>query len=166
MVSCNISLPGVRTSIYLWSNCDVPFDGGVLPEKCRPYDNFECLRLDLFGQNLRSASADLRDGFDLAMVYYGNVDEVGHLRGPDSQALEEELINVDYWIGDFLAALERDGLRNGTDVVIVSDHGMTDTRGRTSTRITNFIDGDLIERACDLGPHMQVLLLKNTLKPL
>ena len=67
---------GIRTSMYLWSRCDVPFEG-VLPEKCVHYNNIDCLRIDLFVQNLQEAAYDLDNGFDLSMIYYGNVDEVG-----------------------------------------------------------------------------------------
>ncbi len=68
---------GLRASLYLWGRCDVPFEGGVLPEKCLHYDQLDCLDIDLFGQHLQEAADDLQEGFDLAMVYYGNVDEVG-----------------------------------------------------------------------------------------
>lgn len=38
---------GIKTSLYLWSRCDVPFDG-ILPEKCINYDNDDCLEMMVF----------------------------------------------------------------------------------------------------------------------
>ncbi len=69
----------IKTSLYLWSRCDVPFNG-VLPEKCTFYNNVDVLDLSVFEDNLRQAAEDLspEGGFDLAMVYYCNVDELGH----------------------------------------------------------------------------------------
>ena len=69
---------GLKTSLYLWSRCDVAFDG-TLPEKCTWYDNEDCLDLGLLEDNLIEAAADLIGGFDLTMIYYSNVDELGHM---------------------------------------------------------------------------------------
>ncbi len=96
---------GLRTSLYLWSLCDVPFNG-VLPEKCSPYDLLPCLSINAFGDNLDQAAQDLRDGFDLTMVYYGNVDEMGHIHGPESAQVDDEVMAVDFWIGYFQDVLQ------------------------------------------------------------
>ncbi len=64
-------------------------------------------------------------GFDLAMVYFLNVDTLGHTESADGEALREEVASVDQRLGEFLQSLEDLGIREETDVVIVSDHGMT-----------------------------------------
>ena len=84
------SQQGLRTSLYGWSRCDVPMED-VLPEKCLRYDSLDCLEIGYLAENLRHAADDLRDGFDLVMVYYGNVDEEGHMHGPDSPELYNEV---------------------------------------------------------------------------
>ena len=43
-------------------------------------------------------------------------------------------------------------------MVIMADHGMADTEGLVGTKITNFIDGDVIEKACDSGFFMHFAL--------
>ncbi len=83
-------LSGFKTSMYLWSLCDVPFEE-ILPDKCVPYDNDACLELQLFRAHLAQAVVDLKSGYGLTMVYYSNVDEVGHRSGPDSLELREEI---------------------------------------------------------------------------
>ncbi len=64
-------------------------------------------------------------GFDLAMVYFLNVDTLGHTESADGEVLRAEVASVDQKLGEFLQGLEDLGIREETDVVIVSDHGMT-----------------------------------------
>ncbi len=64
-------------------------------------------------------------GFDLAMIYFLNVDTLGHTESADGEVLREEVDSVDKMLGEFLQSLEDLGIREETDVVIVSDHGMT-----------------------------------------
>ncbi len=64
-------------------------------------------------------------GFDLAMIYFLNVDTLGHTDSADGEVLREEVASVDQKLGEFLQGLEDLGIREETDVVVVSDHGMT-----------------------------------------
>ncbi len=35
--------------------------------------------------------SDLKSGFDLVLLYYGNVDTQGHIHGPESGQVREEV---------------------------------------------------------------------------
>ncbi len=61
---------------------------------------------------------------------------------------------MDFWLGNFLSALEEAGLREETNVVIVADHGTKDTEGQVTSKVTNFVSGESIEKACDSGSYM------------
>lgn len=78
----------------------------------------------LFDSNLASAAQDLAGGFGLAMVYYKNVDHLGHLYGPESEEIEREVQRVDRSLGLFTAALEELGIRDQTNVALLTDHGI------------------------------------------
>ena len=100
----------MNTSLYMWGLCHVKFDD-VLPKKCQSYDNYRCLEISLFRcvaakwpcqdtfvmmpfsrrASLANAVYDLKTDYSLIMIYYGNVDQVGHDFGPDSSELKEEL---------------------------------------------------------------------------
>lgn len=110
---------GLRVTMYLWSLCHIKFEG-VVPEKCVTYDNYRCLELDLFKTYLDNTLEDLKNGFDLAMVYYGNIDQVGHDFGPDTEELKEEIRQTDQVLLSFINQLDDD-----TNVIIVTDHGKT-----------------------------------------
>lgn len=61
----------------------------------------------------------------IATLYFDEVDDAGHAHGPDSVEVDDTLRAVDAAIGELLDGLARRGLRSTTDLIIVSDHGMT-----------------------------------------
>ena len=113
---------GLRTSVYHFSRCDVPFND-TLPEKCISYDNVLTLSLNEFRSNLNDALYDLINGFDVTIVYTCHVDDMGHLHGPNSPEVFDAVRNVDVLIKEFLDALEFAALNPITNVVVVADHG-------------------------------------------
>lgn len=64
----------------------------------------------------------------LATLYFENVDTVGHDHGPGAAETQATVREVDAAIGRILDALESKGLRERTDVLVVSDHGMAEVR--------------------------------------
>lgn len=61
----------------------------------------------------------------LATLYFDSVDTIGHTFGPDAPETAAAVREADAAIGRLLAGLERLGLRARTNLVIVSDHGMS-----------------------------------------
>ena len=53
------------------------------------------------------------------------VDGYGHLGGPDSTEVEESLKLIDEFVGDVLSGLDDRNLSGITDVIVLSDHGMS-----------------------------------------
>ena len=102
----------------------MPFKSGILPEKCIPFDFVTAMDFDKFQANLQEALADLKSGFEVIFVYYGKVDKLGHIHGPDSSEVIEEIIKVDGAIGQFMENLAADGFGSNTNVIITSDHGI------------------------------------------
>ena len=67
---------GVKTSNYMWSLCEIPFDN-VLPDKCVLFDYNNCSDIDYFKEHMEGAAKDLStEGYGLSLVYYGNIDVV------------------------------------------------------------------------------------------
>lgn len=64
---------------------------------------------------------------DFATLYFSEVDILGHQSGTVSAATNAAIGNVDMQIGLFLQGIEKLHLRDVTNIVIVSDHGMADT---------------------------------------
>jgi len=59
-------------------------------------------------------------------LYFNNVDDVGHSHGPLAPETGAAVREADDALGHLLAGLDRLGLRDRTNLVIVSDHGMMD----------------------------------------
>lgn len=60
----------------------------------------------------------------LMFLYFDDVDRAGHDYGPDSPGLNAALARVDAALGALVAGLKKRGLYDGTNIVVVSDHGM------------------------------------------
>ena len=154
---------GLRTSLYLWSRCDVPFDG-ILPEKCTPYGNVKTLSPKLFEENLAAAAEDLRDGFDVTFVYFCGVDDMGHIHGPESQEVRDSILDSDAAIGGFLDDLETYGLKEETNVILLTDHGMTGPYAYGQQfELSDYLSNPLVvEKAIDNNCFMNIKLTDGT----
>jgi len=59
--------------------------------------------------------------------YFMEVDDAGHWFGPTSEGTAKVVAEVDAQLGQLLAALETAGVADEVDIILVSDHGMTET---------------------------------------
>jgi predicted AlkP superfamily pyrophosphatase or phosphodiesterase len=60
-------------------------------------------------------------------LYFEQVDSAGHSYGPDSPQVDEALATVDAALGRLVTGLKQRNRLDNTNLVIVSDHGMTDS---------------------------------------
>jgi predicted AlkP superfamily pyrophosphatase or phosphodiesterase len=60
---------------------------------------------------------------NLLLLHLGMLDEIEHLRGPDSPETTQTLERMDKHLGDVVAAVNEAGLGPSTDLFVVSDHG-------------------------------------------
>lgn len=61
----------------------------------------------------------------LATLYFNTVDDIGHEFGPDAPETAAAVHDADAAVGRLLAGLDRLGLRARTNLLVVSDHGMS-----------------------------------------
>lgn len=62
----------------------------------------------------------------VSALYFEAIDHIGHRFGPNSTELRECLIDLDRVVGDIMANITSEGLKDLVSVIFVSDHGMTD----------------------------------------
>lgn len=88
---------------------------------------------------------------NLLMLHPGNVDGYRHQAGVYSAKAVHGLHECDLWLGDVLQALDLAGIRDQTNVFVVSDHGQIDVRGSVHPNV-------LLRRAglIDLNPDGSV----------
>jgi predicted AlkP superfamily pyrophosphatase or phosphodiesterase len=116
---------GKHAATMFWPGSDVAIDG-VRPEHWMPFNGklSPDARVD---QGL--AWLDLPPGQrpDFLTLYFEQVDHAGHDHGPDSDEVNAELGTIDAALGHLIQGLKQRGIYAATNIVIVSDHGMTAT---------------------------------------
>ncbi len=122
----DVAIAGVRPSEWL------PFNGKMTPDQ----------RVD---QLLRWIDEPAARRAALFTLYFEQVDHAGHDGGPDSPGVDAALREVDAALARLIDGLKQRGLFDNTNLVIVSDHGMT----ATSRAQRSYLD-DLVPLA-DVG---------------
>ncbi|MBS0570523.1 MAG: alkaline phosphatase family protein [Proteobacteria bacterium] len=129
---------GKRAATMFWPGSDVAIDG-VRPQHWRQYDgNFTpTQRVEQVLQWL-----DLPNGQrpDFVTLYLEQVDHAGHEYGPDSPQVDAALREDDAALGRLVAGLKQRGIFPSTNIVVVSDHGMTATSPDRLIVLDKFID--------------------------
>ena len=112
---------GVRTGTVSWPGSEAAI-GGVRPTDWLVYDGDRpyAARVD---SALTWLGADRPARF--VTLYFEGVDTAGHRFGPDAPEVTAAIAEVDAALGRLIDGLEARGALDRTDLVVVSDHGMT-----------------------------------------
>ncbi|XP_057276285.1 glycerophosphocholine cholinephosphodiesterase ENPP6 isoform X2 [Pezoporus wallicus] len=117
----SLSYPNYYT---LMTGCEVEILG-VRPSYCREY--FSVPTDKNFADAISDALESLRNGSaEMAAVYYERIDVEGHHYGPSSQQRKNALKEVDKALSNMITLIKSKGLQNDVNVLLFSDHGMTD----------------------------------------
>ncbi|XP_029439982.1 ectonucleotide pyrophosphatase/phosphodiesterase family member 6 isoform X2 [Rhinatrema bivittatum] len=140
-----------KVFMYYWPGCEVEILG-VRPNYCRAYynnpsdANFTIAIKDAL-QSLRNGSADM------AGVYYERIDVEGHHHGPWSEERKNAIRAVDQALRGMTQQIKDMGLQNDLNVVLFSDHGMTDIYWMEKVvELVNYINMSDILQMKDRGP--------------
>ncbi|MDD2763739.1 MAG: ectonucleotide pyrophosphatase/phosphodiesterase [Opitutaceae bacterium] len=106
-----------------------------------------------------SLPAGQRPGF--CTLYFDVVDHAGHDYGPDAPETAGAVREVDAALDRLLAGLTTLGLRGATDIVIISDHGMTAIEDGHTVFLDDVIDLKAVQVEC-LGPQAGLRPLQGT----
>ncbi|TGO28290.1 hypothetical protein BPAE_0029g00180 [Botrytis paeoniae] len=143
---------GIRTAVHMWPGSEAHIMD-VEPAYLDKYNGQELLPnkvsrvlelLDKPGrEDSQAALADMRP--QLIAAYVPNVDQHGHLYGPNSTEIRVTITEVDTMLDQLFQGLEARNLTNIVNVVIVSDHGMATTDTSRLIQLEDIIDTSLIE---------------------
>jgi len=115
---------GVRSAVYLWPGSETEIHG-IRPGFYRPFDGRLSSRQRVDGLLAwLDVPANRRPRF--CALYLDVVDVVGHRAGPDSPETAAAVKDADDALGHLLTGLTARGLRDSTNLVVVSDHGMSE----------------------------------------
>jgi predicted AlkP superfamily pyrophosphatase or phosphodiesterase len=134
---------GKRAATFFWPGSDVAI-GGVRPTYYKVYDptvpNAERVRQVLAWLSLPPDHAPA-----LITLYLGDVDQAGHEFGPNSPQTDSAIAGVDSAVGALMSGIEHLGLGQRVNVVVVSDHGMTELDPTRVMYLDDYIDLGSVE---------------------
>lgn len=85
---------------------------------------------------------------DFATLYHSDIDSYGHRFGPNSEEIDQKVLEADDWIGYLLEQMEENGLSDVLNIILVSDHGMaelSDNRVIFLDDLINLGDVDIVD---------------------
>ena len=134
---------GVRSGCFFWPGSEAE-NHGLHPSFSLPFDKSltSARRVDGLLAWLDLPPAQ-RPRF--CTLYFDIVDTCGHLYGPDAPETAAAVAEVDEAVGRLLAGLARRGLREKTDLVLVSDHGMEPVSPDQVIFLDDYVDLNSIE---------------------
>eukprot|EP00079_Xenopus_tropicalis_P038991 XP_017952762.1 PREDICTED: ectonucleotide pyrophosphatase/phosphodiesterase family member 7-like [Xenopus tropicalis] len=83
------------------------------------------------------------ENLDFVTLYYGEPDKTGHLIGPETEKRKEIIQQIDRTIGYLLDAIQKNNLKDQLNVIITSDHGMTNVKKQpdvTEIKLADYIN--------------------------
>ena len=110
------------TATMFWPGSETEYDG-LRPHHWQPFNGSlsNTSRVDWL---LAWFDEDPRPHF--STLYFSDTDHAGHVHGPDSSAVEAAIREVDRDLGRLLIGLDARHLLDQVDIIVVSDHGMTE----------------------------------------
>ena len=116
---------GRRSAAYFWPGSEAPI-GGMLPTWSTRFDDAVPHATRIQGVlDWLQLPPDSAPAF--MTLYFSEVDGAGHRSGPDAIATDSAIALVDRSVGALWAGLRRRGLDGRVNLVIVADHGMSET---------------------------------------
>ena len=116
----------IKTASYYWVGSEAPIKG-IHPSIWKKYDHsfpFHS-RIDSV---LKWFSNPIKSRPKLVMLYFHEPDATGHRYGPNSAETEKAVMSMDSLLGEFITKLKKIEVYNKLNILIVSDHGMAETK--------------------------------------
>jgi len=134
---------GRRAATYFWPGSEAAI-GGVRPtwyeryEHTRPNEQRVRRALEWLAMPADSAPA-------LITLYFSDTDDAGHAGGPLAARTDAAIARLDWAVGAVMDGVDRLGLRSVVNIIVVADHGMTESSGQRLIVLDDYIDLSTVE---------------------
>ncbi len=133
---------GAKAATYFWVGSEAPFEG-IRPEHWYVYDG-SVPGSDRVDQALTWLDLPDEERPRFISLYFSEVDDAGHWNGPRAEETAQAVANVDGYIGRLLDGLETRSLYDRVNIMVVSDHGMSQLSPDRVVALDEYIDaGDI-----------------------
>lgn len=115
---------GKKAGTMFWVGSEAPIQN-MRPSFWKSYDGSvpDSARIDLVVEWMTLPN---NKKIDLATLYFSFLDSQGHRFGPDSPEVVEAIKHADDLVGYLIEQLKNNNLWDTTNIIIVSDHGMSE----------------------------------------
>lgn len=141
---------GARSACYFWPGSETEHSG-LRPSLFKVFDK-KLKSTERVDGLLAWLALPPAERPRLATLYFDVVDDMGHKFGPLAPETTAAVREVDDAIARLLAGLERLGLRESANLVIVSDHGMSETNPEQTVFLEDLMDVSQV-RVEATGPY-------------
>ncbi|XP_056150713.1 ectonucleotide pyrophosphatase/phosphodiesterase family member 5 [Lampris incognitus] len=114
---------GGRSGAAMWPGSDVEIHG-TYPTKYLPYNASVSFETRV-KQIIEWFTAPEGEAVDFGVLYWEEPDESGHNVGPESSLMDVIIVDIDEKLGFLRNELRKAGLYENVNLIVTSDHGMT-----------------------------------------
>jgi len=133
---------GHKTASLMWIGSEAMIGGGK-PNYVVPFSDMNLdEKVDSIFEWLQLPAKD-RPSF--ISVYIPDLDTIAHKEGVDSGNIGRALVEIDQMFSSFITKLEDSQLIDFIDIMVVSDHGMTNTSAEKALFVDDYLDMSKID---------------------
>lgn len=140
---------GIKTAPLFWPGSEAEIEG-VRPAYWKPYDG-DFTSKERISQAISWLKLPENERPMFITLYFSDTDGAGHRFGPDSPQVVEAITRVDSAVAILVDSLNSNQLTNKLNLIITSDHGMTDISPDRVVFLDDYIDLSQV-RVVDWSP--------------
>lgn len=130
---------GIITASYFWPGSELTADF----RRPNYYKNYEHTKP--YSDRVNGVLEWLKLPYDerphFITMYFDAADSYGHKYGPDSPQVDSAIQVLDNQLGDLFAKLKEINLFDSTNIIVVSDHGMTEINSDKIINVDEILNG-------------------------
>lgn len=132
-------MSGKKSGAAMWPGSDVKIDG-VYPTSYMPYD--ASMAFEMRVKKLINWFSG-PDAINFGVLYWEEPDESGHNFGPESSLMDVVIKDIDNKLGILREELKTAGLYDKLNLIVTSDHGMTQLSDNKVIELDVYVSRDL-----------------------
>ncbi len=144
---------GIKTASYFWPGSEVTLSYRH-PSYTKKYEHLKPYRERVDGV-IGWLQLPYNERPHFITAYFDAADTYGHKYGPDSPETNFAIAQLDSILGYYFDKLKEINLFDSTDIIVVSDHGMTDVSNKKTVNIDKILEGSDYQQN-DNGPFMMI----------
>ncbi|XP_064304264.1 ectonucleotide pyrophosphatase/phosphodiesterase family member 5 [Phalacrocorax carbo] len=143
---------GHKTGAAMWPGTDVKIHG-VLPTYYMPYNESVSFE-DRVARLIDWFSSE--EPINFGLLYWEQPDEMGHILGPENPLMGPIISDIDKKLGYLMSELKKAKLWDVINVIITSDHGMSQSSSERLIELDQYVNRELY-KVIDHSPAVAIL---------